>query len=171
MAEAKAALRRRRDGKLCLELTPRRAQALWEALGIALSSDGLDKRQKGVVRAVRELPFSASSGHTLKREARRWVYVAKDVDRNGLTKIGHTINVKRRFARRTDRLTQLQVLAAWRFPSVARAMKHEAAARKKYKAYDGDGGQEWVKADAGKVVADLKRLWGVPDLESRGLSS
>jgi len=46
-------------------------------------------------------------------------------------------------------------------------MEREAAARKKYKTYDGGGGREWVKVNAAHVVADFTKLWGDPDRTSK----
>jgi hypothetical protein len=41
-------------------------------------------------------------------------------------------------------------------------MEREDTARKRYATYDGGGGEEWVKADAHQVLADLTALWGDP---------
>ena len=168
MAVWKDALQELDDGELYLHVTPGRAQALAEALEIALNTGALDKRKKGVVTAMRELLSAAASGQILERDPSCWVYVVEDVDPDGqrLTKIGHALDVDRRFARSTDRPTPLRPLAAWRFASIAKAMEREAAARKQYKAYDGGGGREWVKVKAGKVVADLKTTLGDPDWRS-----
>jgi hypothetical protein len=165
MAVAKDALQELDDGELYLHVTPGRAQALVEALRIALASDELVKSKKGVVTAVRELLSAVASGQTLERNPSCSVYIVPDTGPDGeqLTKIGHALDVDRRFARCTDRPERLEVLAAWRFASIAEAMKREAAARKDYDTYDGGGGREWVKANAKKVRADLKRLWGEPD--------
>jgi hypothetical protein len=164
MATVKDALQELEDGELYLQVTPGRAQAMVEALDIALESDKLDKRIKGVVTAMRALLDPEASGHTLERNPSCSVYVVPDTGPNGeqLTKIGHALDVRRRFARNTDRPTPLQPLAFWPFASIAEAMKREAVARKKYETYHGGGGREWVKASAEKVVADLKGLWGCP---------
>jgi len=164
MAYAKDALRELEDGKLFLQVTPGRAQALVEALTIALKSDKLDKRIKGVVTSMRDLLDPKASGHTLERNPSCSVYVVPDTAPNGeqLTKIGHALDVRRRFARNTDRPTPLRPLAFWLFASIAEAMEREATARKKYKneIYKGGGGREWVKANAEKVVDDLTELFG-----------
>ena len=159
------ALQELEDGKLFLQVTPGRAQAMMEALDIALKSDSLDKRIKGVVSSMRKLLASAASGQSLERNPPCSVYVVPDTGPNGeqLTKIGHALNVERRFARCTDRPTALRVVAEWRFASIAEAVKHEAIARNHYKkkAYNGGGGREWVRVNAEQVVADLTRMWGV----------
>ena len=152
------------DGKFYVEVTSGRAQALIEALDIALSSDKLDKRVKGVVSAQRKVFADVASGKIIERNPACWVYIVQDIGPNGekLTKIGHARNVERRFARRTDRPTGLQILAAWRFASVAEAMMRENAARKKYAAYDGGGGEEWLIVNADKVLTDSTSASGDP---------
>jgi hypothetical protein len=162
MAYAKNALQELEDGELFLQVTPGRAQAMVAALDIALDSGELDKRIKGVVRAMRELLAPEASGQTLERNPSCSVYVVPDTGPNGeqLTKIGHALDVRRRFARNTDRPTPLSVLAWWRFASITEAMEREAAARQLYDPYEGDGGREWVKANAEKVVDDLTELFG-----------
>jgi hypothetical protein len=125
MAYAKDALQELKDGELFLQVTRGRAQAMVEAFDIALESDQLDKRRKGVVRAMRKLLATEASGQTLKRNPSCSVYVVPDTGPNGepLTKIGHALDVGRRFARNTDRPTRLSALAWWRFSSIAEAMK------------------------------------------------
>jgi hypothetical protein len=161
MATVKNALQELDDGELYLKITPGRAQAMLTAFDIALGSGGLDKRIKGVVRGMRELLFAEASGKTLERNPSCWVYVVSDGEH--LTKIGHALDVERRFARCTDRPTRLHPSAAWRFASIAEAIQREAAARKKYTAFVGDGGREWVEVNAEKVVDNLTTLWGEPE--------
>jgi hypothetical protein len=163
MAETKQTLREI-DNKLYIQVTPRRAQALIQALDIALATNQLDKRIKGIIAAQRELFASAASGQILQHDPSCWVYIVRDRGPQGreLTKIGHARDVVKRFARRTDRLTKLKPLAQWRFNSVAEAMKHEASARSRYKAFAGDGGEEWVDAHVEDVLADLTKAWGNP---------
>jgi hypothetical protein len=165
MATKKNALQELGDGELYLQVTPGRAQAIVEALDIALESHNLDKRRKGTITAMRELLSAVASEQTLEPNPRCSVYVAPDTGPNGesLTKIGHALDVRRRFARNTDRPTPLTVLEHWRFASIAEAMEREATARKKYKTYEGGGGREWVEVNAEKVVDDLTMLWGEPD--------
>ena len=62
MAAVNLALQELEDGKLYLQVTPGRAQAMVEALGIALESNKLDKRVKGVVTSMRKLLTSEASG-------------------------------------------------------------------------------------------------------------
>ena len=164
MATLKNALQELADGELYLKVTPGRAQAMLTALDIALASGQLDRRIKGVVRAMRELLFAEASGKILELNPSCSVYVVKDTGPNGeqLTKIGHALDVDRRFARCTDRPRRLEVLAHWRFASIAEAMGREAEARKKYITYDGGGGREWVKVNGEKVVDDLTIVWGSP---------
>jgi hypothetical protein len=69
MAVAKDALQELDDGELYLHVTPGRAQALVEALRIALASDELVMSKKGVVTAVRELLSAVASGQALERNA------------------------------------------------------------------------------------------------------
>ena len=46
-------------------------------------------------------------------------------------------------------------------------MQYEAAAQKKYDHCGGDGGVEWLKVNADKVVHDLTKAWGRrPDRET-----
>ena len=163
MAYWKDALQELEDGELYLHVTPGRAQALVEALTIALESDQLDKRKKGSVRAMRTLLTTGASGQMLECDPTCWVYVVKDGGHEELTKIGHAFDVDRRFARKTDRPRPLLKLVAWRFASSAEAMKYETAARKEYETYHGGGGREWVKANAKKIVDDLTRMWRTPD--------
>lgn len=163
MAETKNTLRKI-DGELYMQVTPGRAQALVVALDIALSSDELDKRVKGVITAQRELLAAAASGKTIERNPACWVYIAHDISRHGekLTKIGHARDVDQRVARQTDRPEPMQLVAAWRFASVADAMKNENNARKRYPKYDGGGGTEYIRADANRVLTDLRAVWGDP---------
>ena len=86
---------------------------------------------------MRDLLSRVASEQTLERNPSCSVYVV-DAGPNGeqLTKIGHALDVDRRFARSTDRPTPLRVLAAWRFASIAEAMEREASARKKYETYE-----------------------------------
>lgn len=145
MAHWKDALQELEDGELYLHVTPGRAQAMVEALDIALASDMLDKRKKGSVRGMRTLLATGASGQMLECDPACWVYVVKDSGHEELTKIGHAFDVDRRFARQTDLPTPLIKLVAWKFPSTAEAMKHEADARKQFTTYAGGGGREWVK--------------------------
>ena len=162
MAFVKNALQELADGKMYLKITPGSAQAMLTALDIALASGELDKRMKGVVRGMRELLFAEASGKVLHRNPPCSVYVAKDTGPSGehLTKIGHALDVDRRFARCTDRPRRLEVLAYWCFSSIAEATERETEARKNYDPFIGDGGREWVRANAEEVVADLTRMWG-----------
>jgi hypothetical protein len=156
---------RERDGKLYMQVTPGRAQALLEALDVALSSDRLDKRVKAVVTGQRKLLAVAASGNAVERNPACWVYILKDRGPRGekLTKIGHARNVDRRLARKTDRPTGLVLVAAWRFASVLEAMNREGAVRKTFKAYKGDGGTEWLEASAYRVLTHLTAAWGEPN--------
>ena len=83
MATLKNALQELADGELYLKVTPGRAQAMLTALDIALASGELDKRIKGVVRAMRELLFAEASGKILERNPSCSVYVVKDTGPNG----------------------------------------------------------------------------------------
>ena len=60
------------DGKLYLQVTPGRPQALVEALDVALSSDQLDKRIKGIVTAQRKLFTAVASGRAVERNPACW---------------------------------------------------------------------------------------------------
>lgn len=120
MADVKEALQEFDDGELYLHITPGRAQAMLDALRVALSSNKIDKRKKGVITAVCGLLNNVASGQTLERNPNCWVYVVPDIGPNGeqLTKVGHALDVDRRFARSTDRPTQ-----GWRLGSSVQSPK------------------------------------------------
>ncbi len=163
MAHLEDALTELDDGELYLHITPGRAQALVEALRIALSSDELDKRKKGVVTGLCRLLSQLAAGQSLENDPSCWVYVVPDPEsKQQLTKIGHALNPDRRFARCTDRPTRLKVRAAWKFPSVEVAMQYEADARKEFDPHDGDGGVEWLKVGGEQAVATLTKKWNRP---------
>jgi hypothetical protein len=148
-----------RGGEFWLRVTAGRAQALVEALDIALDRGGLDKRRKGVVASMRDTLCRIASGKQLQSEPSCWVYV-RTYDGH-VSKIGHARDLRRRQRRNTDSPQRLRLVAAWRFGSVAEAMEREAEARKRY-VRTGDGGAEWVDAEALTIVEHLTQLWGAP---------
>jgi hypothetical protein len=74
MAETKNTLRKI-DGRLYVEITAGRAQALVQALEVALSSDKLDKRTKAVIAAQRSLLATVASGKIIESDPSCWVYI------------------------------------------------------------------------------------------------
>lgn len=152
------------DGGFYLKVTPRRAQILVQALDIALASGKLDKRIKGTVSTHRALFASAASGKAVEENPAGWVYVLRDGPRGKkLTKIGHTRNLAQRLSRKTDRTSDIVLVAAWRFKSVEEAMAREKAARLMFKPHQSGGGTEWVMAKAEDVLAKLSAKWRAPD--------
>ena len=147
-----------RDGQLWLRVTRGRAQAVVDALDIALDRGGLDQRRKGTVRAMRDTLARVATGKRLEAEPICWVYVRTD---GRCSKIGHARNLQQRQKRNTDSPQRLRLVAAWRFESVEEAMKRETEARKRY-VRAGDGGREWVDAEPTTIVEDLTQLWGAP---------
>jgi hypothetical protein len=152
------------DGSFYFKVTPGRAQILVQALDIAVESGKLDKRIKGTVTKHRALLASAASGKPVEENPTGWVYVLRDGPRGKkLTKIGHTRNLAQRLSRKTDRTTDIVLVAAWQFASVKEAMTHEKAARTMFDRHEGGGGTEWVVAKPQEVLAALKARWGAPD--------
>jgi predicted GIY-YIG superfamily endonuclease len=156
------------DGKWRLKVTPRRASALVEALEIALESGNLDQGIKGVVSTHLDLFASVASSEVKERDPARFVYIAQDTGAqgDGLAKIGHARDLKQRFARMTDRVTPMKLIAAWRFGSRAEAMARERSAQQAYEPCGYGGGSEWVMASVETVLADLKAKWGAPDVSN-----
>ena len=112
---------------------------------------------------MRELLFAQASGKVLHRNPPCSVYVAKDTGPSGehLTK-------DRTRTRCSSAVCSLyrsprggsKCWRYWCFSSIAEATEREAETRKNYDPFIGDGGREWVRANAEEVVADLTRMWG-----------
>ena len=152
------------NGGFYLKVTPGRAQILVQACDIALSSGKLDKRIKGTVATQRALFASAASGKAVEENPAGWVYVFRDGPRGKkLTKIGHTRNLAQRLSRKTDRTSDIVLVAAWKFGSVEEAEAREQEARAMFPPHRGGGGTEWVVANAEDVLAKLEAKWGRPD--------
>lgn len=153
----------RHNGSKWLRITSNRAQAIVDAMDIALATGQLDSRRRGVVRSMRETLACIASGKPLQALPACWVYVRTYEGRP--SKIGHARNLDARTRRNTDSPQKLKLVAAWQFETVAEAMSRESAARALFRPA-GDGGREWVDANAGKIVSMLKRRWGTPLYEA-----
>ena len=151
----------RLGGKSWLRITAGRAQAVVEALDVALTADRLDKRRKGVVRSMRHMLAQVASGKRLEAEPSCWVYVRTYDGRP--SKIGHARDLRQRQRRNTDSPRRLTLVAAWNFRSIVEAMELEAAARRRYPLI-GNGGKEWVDEDATAIVEHLTQIWGAPEV-------
>ena len=112
----------------------------------------------------RALLASAASGKAVEENPVGWVYVLRDGPRGKkLTKIGHTRNLAQRLSRKTDRTTDIVLVAAWQFASVKEAQARERAARTMFKPHLGGGGTEWVVARSKRRAVALTARWGAPD--------
>jgi predicted GIY-YIG superfamily endonuclease len=125
-------------------------------------------RHQRVVSTHLDLFASVASSEVKERDPARFVYIAQDTGAqgDGLAKIGHARDLKQRFARMTDRVTPMKLIAAWRFGSRAEAMARERSAQQAYEPCGYGGGSEWVMASVETVLADLKAKWGAPDVSN-----
>ena len=147
------------NGRLWLRVTRGRAQAVVDALDIALDSGAASTgggREPCARCETRWLASPPASGLRLSRFA-GCMFGPTGVAR----RFGHARDLQQRQKRNTNSPQRLRLVAAWRFESVEEAMKRETEARKRY-VRAGDGGREWVDAEPTTIVEDLTQLSGAP---------